>query len=221
VIAFNRNGTSAFSPVDSFTVLIEVAAPPVAVSPKSLTGLPTWPRQTTFVWHPAANALWYHLQVATSQNFSTDIVVDIAVIADTTEQITDTLMASTMYYYRLSSINLAGEGAFSSIVVFTTGTTVTGVHQASMAPTEFVLLQNYPNPFNPSTVISYKLPTNNFVRIKIYDLIGKEVETLVNQRQTAGNHSVTYNASKLPNGVYFCKFQAGNYSEIKKLTLIK
>ncbi|HEY9164597.1 MAG TPA: T9SS type A sorting domain-containing protein [Candidatus Kryptonia bacterium] len=88
-------------------------------------------------------------------------------------------------------------------------------------PGEYTLSQNFPNPFNPSTVISYQLPLNGMVALKIYDILGREVETLVNERQTAGNHSVTFNASNLPSGVYFYRLEAGTFSQTKKLVLLK
>jgi len=88
-------------------------------------------------------------------------------------------------------------------------------------PHFFKLYQNYPNPFNPSTFISYQLPASAFVIVKVFDVIGKEVETLVNERQNAGNYSVQFNAVNLSSGVYFYKLQAGNYSTTKKLLHLK
>lgn len=86
---------------------------------------------------------------------------------------------------------------------------------------DFVLAQNYPNPFNPSTVISYQLPTNAFVKLKIYDVLGREIRSLVNGRESAGDHSVVLNADGLPSGVYFYRLEAGNYILTKKLTVLK
>jgi len=88
-------------------------------------------------------------------------------------------------------------------------------------PCSYNLFQNYPNPFNPNTVISYQLPVMSNVTLKVYDLLGKEVANLVNDRQDAGNHSVKFNASMLSSGVYFYKLQAENYSAMKKLLLLK
>lgn len=85
----------------------------------------------------------------------------------------------------------------------------------------YQLNQNYPNPFNPSTVISYQLPTAGFVTLNIYDVLGREVRTLVNQREHAGNYSVTFDAHHLPSGVYFYRLQAGTYTQTKKLLLLK
>jgi len=91
----------------------------------------------------------------------------------------------------------------------------------STIPTEFSLSQNYPNPFNPSTVINYELPSSNFVTLKIYDLVGKEVATLVNEKLDAGRYSVKFNGSNLASGMYFYKISAGNFTFVKKMVLIK
>ena len=100
---------------------------------------------------------------------------------------------------------------------------VTGVKQpiASALPRSFQLEQNYPNPFNPSTTISYQLSEVSIVKLNVYDILGRQVATLVNGRQNAGNYNVTFNASNLSTGVYFYKLQAGTYSDTKKLMLIK
>jgi len=83
------------------------------------------------------------------------------------------------------------------------------------------LSQNYPNPFNPSTVISYQLPVSGQVSLKIYDMLGREVQTLVNETQAAGRYSVRFNASGLSSGTYFYKLQANGLVQTKKLTLLK
>ena len=88
-------------------------------------------------------------------------------------------------------------------------------------PTRSTLLQNYPNPFNPSTCIDYRIPARVFVTLKVFDALGKEVRTLVRERQDTGNHSVLFDASNLPGGVYFYKIEAGQYRETKKLLLLK
>ncbi len=94
-------------------------------------------------------------------------------------------------------------------------------NQKYAVPTHYQLEQNYPNPFNPTTVISYKLSAVSDVTLRVYDVLGREVKTLVHQRQDAGEHSVTFNAASLPSGVYFYQLQAGTYSANKKLLLLK
>lgn len=88
-------------------------------------------------------------------------------------------------------------------------------------PASFRLLQNYPNPFNPTTTISYQLPAAVHVNLKIFDVIGREVATLVNATQNAGSHVVTFNASDLPSGVYFYRLNAGTDTAIRKMLMIK
>jgi hypothetical protein len=85
----------------------------------------------------------------------------------------------------------------------------------------FSLEQNFPNPFNPSTVIRYRLAAMSTVVLKIYDVLGCEVATLVNEKKGPGEHAVTWNASSKSSGVYFCRIQAGSYTGTKKLLLLK
>ncbi len=102
-------------------------------------------------------------------------------------------------------------------------TVVTSVDEdtAPVVVEKFELANNYPNPFNPSTKIQYSLPTNEFVSLRIYDIIGREVATLVNQQQSAGVYNVEFNASNLTSGVYFYKIEAGNFTSVKKMMLLK
>jgi hypothetical protein len=88
-------------------------------------------------------------------------------------------------------------------------------------PSQYILYQNYPNPFNPTTVIAYSLPAPAAVTLKVYDLLGREIKTLVNERQNAGQHSMTFDGSNYPSGVYFYRLQAGTYSQTKKLIELK
>ena len=87
--------------------------------------------------------------------------------------------------------------------------------------TQFVLKQNYPNPFNPKTTIKYSILKSSFVTLKVYDMLGKEVTTLVNEERGTGNYKVDFDGSYLPSGVYFYRMQAGIFSETKKLVLLK
>lgn len=88
-------------------------------------------------------------------------------------------------------------------------------------PARFELLQNYPNPFNPSTVIQYKLAKTGMVRLNVYDLTGRQVATLVNQTQGAGTYLVRFNAAQLASGIYFYRLQTSEFSQIRKMLLIR
>jgi hypothetical protein len=91
----------------------------------------------------------------------------------------------------------------------------------NQVPNQFSLSQNYPNPFNPTTQIRYSISKNSLVTLKVYNLLGQEVTTLVNQQQKSGNYTVNFNASKLASGIYMYKIQAGEFSLTKKMTLLK
>ncbi len=128
-----------------------------------------------------------------------------------------------------TSLNLApGEfHVFTSVPLPVPDTSVvTGIKENSSSRiTNYALDQNYPNPFNPSTIINYQIPKSGFVTLKIYDILGRELETLVNKEETAGKYKLSFNSSEkgisLPSGIYFYRLQAGNFMETKKMILLK
>ncbi len=81
--------------------------------------------------------------------------------------------------------------------------------------------QNYPNPFNPTTTIQYAIPKAEHVTLKVYDEIGREVSTLVNENKEAGQYNVSFNGSNLASGIYYYRISAGSFNQIKKLMLLK
>ena len=87
--------------------------------------------------------------------------------------------------------------------------------------TTFSLSQNYPNPFNPSTKISYSIKEEGLVTLKVYDILGTEITTLVNENKPAGNYEAEFDASQLPSGMYIYKLQSGSFSDVKKMLLTK
>ncbi|RKY91854.1 MAG: hypothetical protein DRQ01_07045 [Ignavibacteriae bacterium] len=96
-----------------------------------------------------------------------------------------------------------------------------GVSENNAIPNTFELHQNYPNPFNPSTTISYSVPEIEFVTLKVYDVLGKEVATLINEEKQAGSYEVEFGAQNLSSGIYFYKLQAGSFVETRKMILLK
>lgn len=96
-----------------------------------------------------------------------------------------------------------------------------GVINSPSIPSNFCLLQNYPNPFNPVTNIQYSVPNLEFIQIKIFDILGKEIITLINEEKYAGTYNVEFNATNLSSGVYFYIMKAGSFLKTNKLLLIK
>ena len=99
---------------------------------------------------------------------------------------------------------------------------VTSVEEvSSITPDNYNLSQNYPNPFNPSTTINFTIPSNEFVTLKIYNILGSTVATLVNGTLAAGSYKFNFDAQNLASGVYLYELKAGNFLEIKKMNLLK
>ena len=96
-----------------------------------------------------------------------------------------------------------------------------GVEHFEGEVSTYSLSNNYPNPFNPSTKIRFTIPERSIVSLKIFNLLGSEVETLVNEEQPAGTYEATFDASGLASGIYFYKLQAGSFSETKKMILLR
>ncbi len=124
---------------------------------------------------------------------------------------TDKNITTGKYSYRLKQIDLDGKFAYSQTVEVEIGS----------LPNEFALMQNYPNPFNPTTMISYQIPVNSNVSLKVYDAIGREVATLVNEVKEAGYYSATFDAAGLSSGIYFAKLQSGETVRLKKMIMLK
>ena len=130
----------------------------------------------------------------------------------------DASVSSGTYAYRLKQIDNDGTFKYSSEAQATI-----------VAPKKFSLNQNFPNPFNPTTTISYNLPQHSNVKIAVYDIMGREVATLVNETKDAGSYQTVWNANRFASGMYFYKLtahqtdggQAGNYTSVKKLVLLK
>ena len=104
---------------------------------------------------------------------------------------------------------------------FTLNSVLSVTINSKVQPTNYSLEQNFPNPFNPSTTIKYSLPNNSTVSLKVYNLIGQEVATLINSYQTSGEYSATFNASNLSSGVYFYRLKTESFNVVKKMLLIK
>ena len=111
--------------------------------------------------------------------------------------------------YRLKQIDNDGQFQYSSEV------------EVTFSPDEFVLYQNYPNPFNPSTTIKYSLVEESIVSIKLFDILGSEIRTLVSEKQSAGNYEFEFNAGDIASGLYIYKMQAGNFIDTKKMMILK
>ncbi|MCL4549473.1 MAG: fibronectin type III domain-containing protein [Bacteroidetes bacterium] len=214
VRASNAVGTSPSSNVISVTTLPNAPVAPTALAATNKT-------QTGFIanWSSSTGATGYYIDIAIDPNFSNKLInfnnQDVSNV--TFFQVTG-LTTNMTYYYRVRAYNNGGVSSNSNII---TTSLTTGLEDISILPTSFNLYQNYPNPFNPTTTINYSVPKNCFVTIKIYDVLGLEIKTLVNSEKSIGIYSIEFNSEGISSGIYFCRMQAGDFIDTKKLILLK
>lgn len=167
---------------------------------------------------------------APGQGGSPVIPLTVNVLDETVADVSDTTMIQLLrggsHYVNVHTAAFSG-GEIRGDIFAVDGsgdngpTTVKSKNTGGTIPQAFVLEQNYPNPFNPATTINYQLPVNAAVTVKVYDLVGREVATLVNAEQAAGKYSVHFNASELSSGMYFYQLKAGTSVSTKKMMLLK
>ncbi len=208
VRALNAKGPSAFSPISSFTTVVEAPPQPILIFPPSAsTGQPT---TLTLRWRPSARAVTYRLQVSTDAPFATTIVDD-STIVDTSMQV-GPLDNSTTYYWRVSAKNAGWVTEYSQVWNYV----------IEDPPATYALNQNYPNPFNPETRIPYELPTESVVSLKIYNILGEVVKVLIEGKvYKSGKYAAVLNASDMATGVYFYRLTAGPFTAVRKLMIVR
>jgi photosystem II stability/assembly factor-like uncharacterized protein len=172
----------------------------------------------SFSWNSLPGAKTYQLQIGFDTAFA-NVYLDVSSFADTSLRV-GPLHQDTASYWRVRACSENDTSGWSPFWKFTVGT-ITSAAEESTTPTTFAVFQNYPNPFNPATTIRYQLPTAGHVTLKVYDLLGREVRTLVSDNKKAGQYEVEFNGNNLPSGVYFYRLQTERYTDTKKLLLLK
>ncbi len=205
----------------------------IIISNKIYSNDRNYERVVIYGWHLGINnpiQPMYNGHIASYADYSHGV----RLIADTVLLNGDSVEISSILKNPDIEVLLSDEGVISK-PYYPPSDFLTSVKTGSIFPEiKLELEQNYPNPFNPSTTIKYTIPTPpassplakgrtevGFVSLKVYDVLGKEIKTLVNQRQYPGNYSVTFNAAGLPSGVYIYKLQAGNFEMNKKMLILK
>ncbi|MBA4311188.1 MAG: hypothetical protein C0417_01020 [Chlorobiaceae bacterium] len=189
---------------------------PILLSP--LNGSTSHDTVLSLNWSPSNNASKYRLQISIDSGFIS-IVHDDTTITGTTKQISSLSNDST-YYWRVKAGNSVGWGEWSEIWSFTCVDPVS-VRLFDNLPWQSILYDNYPNPFNPVTNFQFTIGNFQLTILKVFDLLGREVATLVNEVKQPGFYKVYWNASQLPSGLYYYRLTAGEYSLTKKLILLK
>ncbi len=215
VRAKNYNLTSKWSQVQSFTA----TAPYVSVS--SPNGNESWQRGYQYFIKWSTNikdAVRIDLLKGSKPvTMIKDSVVNVGAYAWT---IPSTMTPDSTFKIRIRSV--ADSSVFgTSSATFAITSVATGIEKPSEVPKDFALHQNYPNPFNPSTAISYQLTTSSFVRLEVFDVLGRKVAEPVSKEQTAGVHIVRWDASGIPSGIYLYRLTAGSFLSVRKMVLMK
>jgi hypothetical protein len=214
---------SGFSSTYHFTV--NPGSSPVTPLPGSPNNVDIAVNSPVLSWILPAQSeaqLTYTVEYSTTPDFSNPIVVDN--VENPFVQISG-LEANQHYYWRVKSAAGDNESYYSPVGDFTTYG-VTAVGDEVSLPETYQLSQNYPNPFNPTTIIKFQLPKESFVSLKVYDITGKEIKTLLNGNISAGYHSVSWNATdndgrKVSSGIYFYRITTPEFSSVKKMMLLK
>jgi hypothetical protein len=141
----------------------------------------------------------------------------------------DNLRAGKTYFWKVLAKNFYGDTLSSNEIkgFYIDPDAIVGVdsEENDHILNEIKLYQNYPNPFNPSTFISYKIPSGNYIstftRLNVFTILGEHIATLVNEKQSPGNYQVEFNGNNLPSGIYFYRLQSGNYVDTKKMILLR
>jgi len=216
VKASNAGGYGGFSEIRSFVTGFPV--PPMLVSPAYDTQ--DISIQPTLIWRTSTGATSFCLQISKRIGFAqTSLVLDTCQIADTTFS-GALLNPNTYYYWRASASNSSGTSSWSEIFKFKTGETSL-VAENSLVPIDYKLHQSYPNPFNASTTISFDIPKSCRVVLKIYDELGREVSTVLDQIMKQGRHKTIFDASNLSSGIYFSRLFVGDLIFTGKMMLLK
>ncbi|MDP2036937.1 MAG: family 10 glycosylhydrolase [Ignavibacteria bacterium] len=214
ITASNLAGESVYSEVRSFTTGFPV--PPQLVLPvDKSTNMTLTP---TLVWNKTKTADKFRLQVADGLSILPSIIIVDTTLTDTTVTLKK-LNENKIYTWSVMALNSYGNSGLAEPFKFKTLTS-SGIADESK-PTSYVLNQNYPNPFNPTTKISFSIPKNGFTVLKIYNMLGQQVDELISKDLNVGNYSVEFNASKLPSGVYIYVLQSGSHIISRKMMLIK
>jgi hypothetical protein len=188
--------------------------------PQLISAVPKYPTRGdvfTLTWNKAKDADQYLIYLSKVQTFASDLRTGYP--KDTVFTFSS-LTKEQQYYWRVQGSNIVGSGPWSDVWNFTAAIPA-GVKEEKGLPAEYSISQNFPNPFNPSTTIKFALPRAALTKITIYDLLGREIEIIVNKEMEAGYHKVNFDAGYLQSGVYFYKIQSGNYIQTKKMILIK
>jgi hypothetical protein len=224
----NGSAPTTYSAITSFVVVpitSQSVVVPLIGSPNNGVGLTLSSAVLSWVIPvKSSGSLTYQLQYSNTPDMSNSTTIS---SIKSPSQIVSGLLPDKVYYWRVQSVNSKGQiSAYSETGQFSTKSVTAVTNNSSALPKEFTVSQNYPNPFNPSTLINYSLPKSSLVTIKIYNILGQEVKTLVNSQLQAGNYTAQWNGDNnfgrtVATGVYIYQVKAGQYAKTMKMMFLK
>ncbi|MGA7160835.1 MAG: T9SS type A sorting domain-containing protein [Bacteroidota bacterium] len=188
---------------------------PLPTKPLVGSSLQIQPDGITLSWNKVQYANQYLVETSNNEYFTT---VFASVSTSDTVLVLQPLTQGQQYFWRVQASNVTGSSPWSDAWDFTL-TDVKVIRNG--IPTVYSISQNYPNPFNPTTKIDFALPQRGLTKIIIYDLLGRDIQTLINRDLEAGYHEVNVDAGNFPSGVYFYRLQSGDFIQTKKMILMK
>ncbi|MBU1101362.1 MAG: T9SS type A sorting domain-containing protein [Bacteroidetes bacterium] len=224
-LASTHDGESKFSTLANFVVSAG-AAPVMVILGSPVAAVQIGTSTPTFSWilpTQSTSELSYEVEIADNEQMASPQVMNADNLSVEAQNLTD----GQQYFWRVRSKTDAGEySLYSGQASFTVNSSITTLEEVSGIPIEFNVSQNYPNPFNPSTTIKFSLPAAEKVSVKVFDLLGREMITLLDTQLEAGNHSVVWNGENqfgnaVSTGIYFYKVKSGSNVVTRKMILMK
>lgn len=206
VRAENVSGTGPWSDASNFTIILP---------PTNLNLQNNAENEITLSWEDNSNVEdGYIIERMKSPD---TIFTEIDTLTENENEYVDKNVEAQTYTYRVKAYKDSAVSDYSNEASLT----ITGIEGKNEIPTEYSLSQNYPNPFNPFTKIKFGLPKTGLTKIIIYDLLGREIQTLVNKELKTGYHEINIDANNYPSGVYFYRIQSGDFVQTRKMILMK
>ena len=210
VYSFNEGGNSSYSD----TTMANIPVPPLPPHSLSLNVLDTGIVKLT--WADSSNSEDGFV-LERKDNVDTNWTAIDSLEADSVTYTDSGLTVGRTYEWRVYAFNAGGNSGYSNVV----SSLITGIAGNSSLPDKYALYSNYPNPFNPSTKIKFDIPKSGIVKLTIYDILGRQVSTLINSELTAGRYEMEWNAGSYSSGIYFYRIEADGFVETRRMMLIK
>ena len=217
VNASNSCQTGSWSPIWNF-LCYNIPTAPVLVAP--LNNAVIGDLMPLMDWDSVTSANSFRIIITADSTFTTSVIDTSGLNVSRYRIPSGKIQNGIKYFWKVCAANAYATGPWSQIWNFHTMLTNAGIN-GNEIPKVFKLYDNYPNPFNPVTKIKFDIPVNTYVKMKIYDMVGREIAVLINEDLKAGSYEVNWNAADYSSGIYFYKIETHSFTSVKRMVLIK